>query len=130
MLIIINNYKKLQEVIKIELKMNLGESVNEDVLLEIVKDNFKQITNYYNMILQNIYSNTMEISYKANNITFENKNNIRQKKIVYYKFPECLKINILKINDKKKSYYNIRFFQKCFNLIYLYNIKEFILFYN
>ena len=132
-----NNYveqmiiiKKLQEVIKSELKMNLGQDVNEDVVLDIVKDNFKQISNYYNMIIENIYSNTMEINDKANNISFENKNNILQKKIVYYKFPECLKINILKINDKKKSYIISDFFKNALNSIELYSIKEFKYFYN
>jgi Dullard-like phosphatase family protein len=130
-----NNYvekmiiiKKLQEVIKSELKMNLGQDVNEDVVLEILKDNFKQINNYYNMIIDNIYSNSMEINDKANNISFEN--NILQKKIIYYKFPECLKINTLKINDKKKLYIISDFFKNALNSIELYNIKEFKYFYN
>ena len=130
-----NNYveqmiiiKKLQEVIKSELKMNLEQDINEDVVLEIVKDNFKQISNYYNMIIENIYSTTLEISDKVNNISFEN--NILQKKIIYYKFPECLKINILKINDKKKSYIITDFFKNALNSIELYNIKEFKYFYN
>ena len=130
-----NNYveqmiiiKKLQEVIKSELKMNLGQDVNEDIVLEILNENFKQINNYYNMIIENIYSNTMEISDKANNISFEN--NILQKKIVYYKFPECLKINILKINDKKKSHIISDFFKNALNSIELYSIKEFKYFYN
>jgi len=130
-----NNYieqmiiiKKLQEVIKRELKMNLDQDINETVVLEIIKDNFKQINNYYNMIIENLYSNTLEINDKANNMSFEN--NILQKKIVYYKFPDCLKINILKINDKKKSYIISDFFKNALNSIELYNIKEFKYFYN
>jgi Dullard-like phosphatase family protein len=80
------------------------------------------------MIIENIYSTTLEISDKVNNISFEN--NILQKKIIYYKFPECLKINILKINDKKKSYIITDFFKNALNSIELYNIKEFKYFYN
>jgi Dullard-like phosphatase family protein len=108
--------------------MNLGQDVNEDVVLEILNDNFKQINNYYNMIIENIYSNPMEISDKTNNISFEN--NILQKKIIYYKFPECLKINILKINDKKRSCIISDFFKNALNSIELYSIKEFKYFYN
>ena len=129
-----NNYieemiiiRKLQEVIKNELKMNLGQDINEVVVLDILKDNFKQIYNYYNMIIENIYSNTIEINDKTNNMSFEN--NILQKKISYYKFPECLKINILKINDKKKSYIISDFFKNALNSIE-FNIKDFKNFYN
>ena len=56
---------------------------------------------------------------------------IFSKKNIYYKFRDCLKINILKINDKKKSYINnIRFFKNALNSVELNNIKEFKYFYN
>ena len=117
-----NNYiekmiiiKKLQEIIKNELKMNnFGiENLDEIAILEIFSDNFKQIRNYYEMIIENIYQNKNE---------FNKKNS--------YSFPECLKLNILKINDKKKSYIISEFFKNSLKSIDLYNIKEFKLFYN
>ena len=117
-----NNYiekmiiiKKLQEIIKNELKMNkFGiENLDEIAILEIFSDNFKQIRNYYEMIIENIY---------------QNKNEFKKKNC--FTFPECLKLNILKINDKKKSYIISEFFKNSLKSIDLYNIKEFKLFYN
>ena len=117
-----NNYidkmiiiKKLQEIIKNELKMNnFGiDNLDETAILEIFSDNFKQIKNYYEMIIENIYQNKNELN-KKNCCTF----------------PECLKLNILKINDKKKSYIISEFFKNSLKSIDLYNIKEFKLFYN
>ena len=117
-----NNYidkmiitKKLQEIIKNELKMNnIGiESFDENAVLDIFSDNFKQIRNYYEMIIENIYQNKNEFN-KKNCCTF----------------PECLKLNILKINDKKKSYIISEFFKNSLKSIDFYNIKEFKIFYN
>ena len=117
-----NNYiekmiiiKKLQEIIKNELKINnFGiENFDENAVLDIFSDNFKQIRNYYEMIIENIY---------------QNKNEFKKKNC--FTFPECLKLNILKINDKKKSYIISEFFKNSLKSIDLYNIKEFKLFYN
>ena len=126
-----NNYieqmiiiKKLQEVINNELKMNLDiQDVNESVIIQILSYNFNQINNYYEMIVDNIYSNNQSIS---NKISLDIKNN----KINCYKFPDCLKINISKLNDKKKSYIISEFFKNTLKSIDLYSIKEFKIFFN
>ena len=131
-----NNYieqmiiiKKLHEVIKNELKMNLGiQDVNDIVILQIFSDNFKQISNYYEMIIENIYSNIQE--YK----TFDKENNkfnlLINKNNNFCQFPECLKINILKMNDKKKSFIISEFFKNALKSIELYNIKDLLLFFD
>ena len=124
-----NNYieqmiiiKKLQEVIKNELKMNLDiQDVNELVILQTFSDNYKQIKNYYEMIITNIYSNLDEI-----NIYFDNM----KKNYNYYNFPDCLKISITKLNDKKKGYIISQFFSKALISIDSYNMKELNLFFN
>ena len=122
-----NNYveqmiiiKKLQEVIKNELKMNLGiQDVNESVILQTYSDNFKQINNYYEMIIENVYPNIND-----------GISDVNSKKANYFKFPDCLKINILKLNDKKKTYIISEFFKSGLKSINSSNIKEFKLFFN
>ena len=114
--------KKLQEVINNELKMNLEiQDVNESVIIQILSYDFNQINNYYEMIIDNIYSNHQTIT---NKISLDNN------KINCYKFPECLKINILKLNDKKKAYIISEFFKNAMKSIDLYSIKEFKIFFN
>ena len=55
--------KKLQEVINNELKMNLEiQDVNELLIIQTFSDNFKQINNYYEMIIENIYSTINDIN--------------------------------------------------------------------
>ena len=127
-----NNYieqmiiiKKLQEVIKNGLKMNLGmQDMNELAILQIFSDNFKQINNYYEMIIENVYSNLDE----ANSISFDINN--AKKNFVYYKFPNCLKLNMIKINDKKKCYIISEFFNNALKSIDSYCMKELKLFFN
>ena len=130
-----NNYieqmiltKKLQEVIKNELKMNLGiQEINESIVLQIFSDNFKQIKNYYEMIIENVYSNINE-SNNSNISTFDVNNS--NKKYNYFNFPECIRINIFKLNDKKKIYIISQFFKSTINSIDLFTIKEFKVFFN
>ena len=120
--------KKLQEVINNELKMNLEiQDVDESIILQIFSYNFKQINNYYEMIIENVYSLINEAN-KTNIISFEINNNYRKSN--YYNFPDCLKINILKLNDKKKLYIISNFFKNVLQSIDLYSIKDFKLFFN
>ena len=128
-----NNYneqmiiiKKLQEVIKNELKMNIDiQDVNEVVILQTFSDNYKQIKNYYEMIITNIYSHLDEIN-NINNIFLDNM----KKKTNCYNFPDCLKINMTKLNDKKKCYIILEFFINSLKTIDSYNMKDINLFFN
>ena len=133
--IINNNYieqmiiiKKLQEVIKNELKMNLDiQEINESIIIQIFTDNFKQMKNYYEMIIENIYSNMNELK-NSNILSFDENNS--NKKYNFFNFPDCIKINIFKLNDKKKSYIISQFFKSTLNSIDLFTIKEFKVFFN
>ena len=53
---LINN---LNQIVNKELKLNLSnqEIHNENCIIEIIEQNFKQIDNYYKMIIDNLYSN-------------------------------------------------------------------------
>ena len=118
--------KKLQEVINNELKMNLeNQDISELLILQIFSDNFKLIKNYFEMIIENIYSMMNDIN--TNIISSDINDN---KKPYYYNFPDCLKINIIKLNDKKKSYIISKFFRNTLESIDLYTIKDFKLFFN
>ena len=74
---------KLKKIIERELKMNFSsQDMNEDSITSIINNSIKNINNYYEMIIDNLY------------VTRSEKNE--------YAFPNCLKLKENEINSKNK----------------------------
>jgi hypothetical protein len=56
--------------------------------MEIIEQNYKNINNYYKMLVDNLYN---EISNFSSLSSINNLNEIKDNKI--YKFPQCLSLN-------------------------------------
>ena len=108
--------KKLEEIIKNNLtKTNLTKNdIDEFTVFKTLNHNTKLIQNYYKIIIDNIYTN----------FTSVNNDNIQ-----IYKFPDCLKLNFAKINDKKKSYIISLFFYDTIKNILKYDFEQLKKFY-
>ena len=118
---------KLKEIINKELKVKLNsQDMNENSILLLTSNNFKEISNYYKMIIDNIYSYYYSI------------NNNDKKNEVKHKFRNCLSLNVNTLNTIQKlniislfffdvyrfsNNYNIQFLKNFFEL-YLYKSKE------
>ena len=108
--------KKLEEIIKNNLANNslTKNDMNENGVFKTLNHNTKLIQNYYKIIVENIYTN----------FTSTNNGNIKP-----YKFPDCLKLNFSKINDKKKSYITSIFFYDAIKDILSYDFQHLKKFY-
>ena len=107
--------KKLEEIVKNNLKHdNSLNNMNELNVIKTLNHNTKLIQNYYKIIIDNIYT------YYT---TINNKN------ISQYKFPNCLKINLPKINDKTKSYIISIFFFDALKCMYNNDFEQLKKFY-
>ena len=118
---------KLKEIINKELKIKLNsQDMNENSILLLISNNFKEISNYYKMIIDNLYS----YYYSAN--SNDKKNEVKNK------FPNCLSLNANTLNTIQKlniislfffdvyrfsNNYNFEYLKKFFEL-YLYKSKE------
>ena len=120
-----NNYIKIKSdeydlvnqilnIINKELKINIyKENISEDRILQKMNDNFKQINNYYLMIIDNLYS------YNDLNAN-----------INIYSFPNCLNLDINKITNIQKNNIIILFFYDAIKSMSNYNIQDLKKFYN
>ena len=72
---------KLKNIIKNNIKLNL--SMDENNILNIIGNNLKQVSNYYKMIIDNLYSHF-----------YLKKNNTKNFSDLKYKFPNCLQLDI------------------------------------
>ena len=96
-----NNYAKfknddndlLNQILNIiDKNLKIKDIINEDNVIQLMADNFRQINNYYSMIIDNIYP--------QNNISSSN----------FYSFPNCLNIDKNKLTDIQKNNIIISFF--------------------
>ena len=121
---LINN---LTQIVNKELRLNLSmqEIHNENCITEIIEQNFKQISNYYKMIIDNLYnySNTQSCVTIYNN----NEDNMNNK---IYKFPQCLSLDLDKLNDTHKIKIISMFFFDAYKLLDNYNILDLNIFYD
>ena len=118
----------LNKIINMELKINLSlqEIHNENCIIEIIEQNYKQINNYYKMIIDNLYN------YSFNSSTNVSQNNyfdeINNNKI--FKFPQCLSLDLDKINNNQKLKIISLFFFDAYKLLNNYNILDLKCFYD
>ena len=118
----------LNKIINKELKLNLSlqEIHNENCIIEIIEQNYKQINNYYKMIIDNLYNYSINTSTNTSpNNTFEDMNNNR-----VYKFPQCLSLDLDKINNSQKIKIISLFFFDAYKLLNNYNILDLKIFYD
>ena len=121
-----NNYAKFKSdendlvsqiinIINKELKINLcyKDNLTEDNVLLKMNDNFKQINNYYLMIIDNIYA------YKDSNLNFN-----------IYSFTNCLNLDINKVSKIQKNNIIIIFFYESIKIKSNYAIQDLKKFFN
>ena len=115
-------YNDLNKYIKKELNKLISsqEIHNENFVMNLIKQNYIQINNYYQMIINNldIYYSSMK------NIYTDMKNKDT------YKFPQCLTLNSINQNDKLKSKIISNFFFDAFKSLNSYNISDLKKFYD
>jgi hypothetical protein len=122
---LINN---LNNLINKELKINLSsqDMNNENCIIDIIEQNYKQINNYYKMIIDNIYNYNFTPSMSSspvNDINAMNNNKM-------YKFPHCLSLNLDKLNNNQKLKIISLFFFDAYKLLNNYNILDLKIFYD
>ena len=122
---LINN---LNQIINKELKLNLSmqEIHNENCIIEILEQNYKQINNYYKMIIDNLYHyfNIPSLSTSGS----KSKDDINNNKI--YKFPQCLFLDTDKLNNNQKLRIISLFFFDAYKLLNNYNILDLKIFFD
>ena len=121
----INN---LNNLINKELKINLSsqDMNNENCIIDIIEQNYKQINNYYKMIIDNIYNYNFTPSMSSspvNDINAMNNNKM-------YKFPHCLSLNLDKLSNNQKLKIISLFFFDAYKLLNNYNILDLKIFYD
>ena len=112
-------FNKLKEIVNKELKIKLNsQDMNESSILLLISNNFKEINNYYKMIIDNLYS----YYYSIDSIDDRyNKNNNKAE----FKFPKCLSLNINSLNNMQKLNIISIFFFDTYRLSSNYNFKDF-----
>ena len=103
---------KIDKIIKKELKINLSiQDMNEDSITSLIFNTFQNISNYYEMIIDNLYS-------------FENKENDDE-----YIFPNCLRLKENQINKEKIICLFFKQANKSLNIYTYENMKLFFYLY-
>jgi hypothetical protein len=112
-----NLFNDLNKYIKKEINKSISsqEIHNENFVMNLIKQNYIQINNYYQMIIDNldIYNSSKKIIYK------DMKNNNGT-----YKFPQCLSLDFSDQKNKLKSKIISNFFFDAFKSLNSYNISD------
>ena len=121
-----NNYTKLknddndllsQITNIIDKNLKRKDIYNEDNALSLISDNFRQINNYYSMIIENLYSSHANL----NNISLSSN---------FYSFPKCLNLDENKLTDIQKNNIIISFFNNAYKTLQNYSIPDLKKFFN
>ena len=103
---------KLKDIVCNELKLKLtSQDMNENSILSLISNNFKEINNYYKMIIDNLYSYYYLINDESVN-----------KQI--HKFPNCLSLDINSLNNKQILYIISSFFFDTYRLSNNYSFED------
>ena len=104
---------KIEEILENELKIKLNsQDMNEDSITSLIFNSIKNIYNYYNMMIDNLYS-------------IENSENIINKN----NFPNCLKLKENNIDQKKKTIIVSLFFSEVKEYLNKYSFENMKLFF-
>ena len=108
---------KIQKIIDSELKINLtSQDMNENSILSIIVNSTQRINNYYIMIIDNLY-----------NSLNDNSNDVST--YPEYIFPNCLQLDLNKIDSIKKSKITSYFFLQAYKLLNNYSFENMKLFF-
>ena len=99
---------KLKNVIKNNLKIKFpNQNLDENIIINLIGNNLKQVTNYYKMLIDNLYSHF-----------YMKKNSKKNYSDVKYKFPNCLQLDIDNLDYYEKINIISLFFYDAFNRIF------------
>ena len=101
----------------IDKNLKIKDIYNEDNVLSLISDNFRQINNYYSMIIENLYSSHANI----NNISLSSN---------FYSFPKCLNLDKNKLTDIQKNNIIISFFNDAYKNLQNFSIQDLKKFFN
>ena len=107
---LINNEitNKLKNVIKNNLKIKSSkQNLDENIIVTLIANNLKQVSNYYKMIIDNLYSHF-----------YMKKNSKKNYSDIKYKFPNCLQLDIDNLDYYEKINIISLFFFDAFNRIF------------
>ena len=105
---------KLKSIIKNNLKINIQENeLNEKTVINLIGNNLKEVSNYYKMIIDNLYSHF----YLKKNA----KKNYNSQK---YKFPHCLQLDIDNLDYYEKLNIISLFFFDAYRLLNNHNFED------
>ena len=101
-----NDYSlKLKHIIKNNMKIKLSkQSLDENFVISLIGNNLKQVSNYYKMIIDNLYSHFY--------LKKSSKKNYTDTK---YKFPQCLQLDIENLDYYEKLNIISLFFFDAYN---------------
>ena len=115
-------YNDLNLYIKKELDKSLSdyEIYNENYLIKLIEKNYKQMANYYKLVIENLY-----------NYNLSKKNNLRGiKDEKLFRFPDCLSIDINNLNKNQKLRIISLFFFDSFLSLNNFNLTDLKVFYD
>ena len=99
---------KLKNVIKNNLKVKFpNQNLDENIIINLIGNNLKQVTNYYKMLIDNLYSHF-----------YMKKNSKKNYSDIKYKFPNCLQLDIDNLDYYEKINIISLFFYDAFNRIF------------
>ena len=101
----------------IDKNLKIKDIYNEDNALSLISDNFRQINNYYSMIIENLYS------------SHGNLNNINLSSNIY-SFPKCLNLDENKLTNIQKNNIIISFFNDAYKNLQNFSIQDLKKFFN
>ena len=112
----------LYNFIKKELKINISvhEMNKENYIIRLIEQNYIKINNFYQMIIDNLYNYNSP----------QNKNIKDLKNNQAYKFPQCLSLDVNKLNISQKSRIITNFFFDSFKTLNNYNIFDLKIFFD
>ena len=99
---------KLKNEIKTNLKIKTSkQNLDENIIINLIGNNLKQVSNYYKMLIDNLYSHF-----------YMKKNSKKNYSDIKYKFPNCLQLDIDNLDYYEKINIISLFFFDAFNRIF------------
>ena len=111
---------KIEKIIDNEMKINLTvQDMNENTILALIVNSNKTIINYYKMIIENLYFlNNAEINDINTTKSKSNMDNINSRDSEEkYIFPNCLLLDVNKVNKNEKIKIINIFFSKAYKYL-------------
>ena len=118
-------FKSLLNDLKEYIKKELNQSVyseeiqNENKIINLIEQNIKQINNYYQMIIDNLFNSNLLKKINAKDMKNDKK----------YRFPKCLSLEVDNLNINQNSRIISNFFFDAFKSLNIYNINDLKIFY-